>query len=129
MLKLAALAGPSLTRLKDCVDLSRFFFTPTMEFSEAAVEQLKKDGVTDAMQSVLDALKAHEGLNEVGDAKGLINQVTKALGVKKGLIMRSLRAALMGDMQGPDLVESWLILHQRGFDQGRLESAIAIAAG
>ena len=59
-------------------------------------------------------------------AKGLINKVTKALGVKKGLIMRSLRAALMGDMQGPDLVESWLILHQRGFDQGRLEGAIAL---
>ncbi|WP_458789356.1 glutamate--tRNA ligase [Adonisia turfae] len=127
LLKLAALAGPSLTRLKDCVDLSRFFFTPTMEFSEAAVAQLKKDGVADAMQAVLDTLKAHAGLNEVGDAKGLINQVTKALGVKKGLIMRSLRAALMGDMQGPDLVESWVILHQRGFDQGRLERAIAIA--
>lgn len=128
LLSLASLAGPSLTRLNDCVDLSRFFFTPTMEFSEAAIGQLKKDGVADAMQAVLDALKAHEGLQEVSDAKGLINQVTKALGVKKGLIMRSLRAALMGDMQGPDLVESWLILHQRGFDQGRLEGAIALAS-
>ncbi len=128
LLKLAALAGPSLTRLTDCVDLSRFFFTPAMDFSEAATEQLKKDGVAEAMQAVLDALKAHEGLHEVSDAKGLINQVTKTLGVKKGLIMRSLRAALMGDMQGPDLVESWLILHQRGFDQGRLESAISLSS-
>lgn len=126
LLKLAALAGPSLTRLKDCVELGRFFFTPTMDFAEAAVVQLKKDGVADAMQAVLDALNTHDGLNEVSDAKGLINQVTKALGVKKGLIMRSLRAALMADMQGPDLVESWLILHQRGFDQGRLEGAIAL---
>ncbi|NEP54280.1 MAG: glutamate--tRNA ligase, partial [Moorea sp. SIO3C2] len=127
LLKLSALAGPSLTRLKDCVDLSRFFFTPTMEFADAAAEQLRKEGVADAMQAVLDALKSHEGLAEISDAKSLINQVTKALGVKKGLIMRSLRAALMGDMQGPDLVESWLILHQRGFDQGRLEAAIALA--
>ncbi len=126
LLKLSALNGPSLTRLKDCVDLSRFFFTPTMDFAEAAAEQLKKDGVTEAMQAVLDALEAHEGLSEASDAKGLINQVAKALGVKKGLIMRSLRAALMGDMQGPDLVDSWLILHQRGFDQGRLEAAIAL---
>ena len=125
LLKLSALVGPSLTRLKDCVDLSRFFFTPTMQFADAAVEQLKKDGVADAMQAVLDALIAHEGLKEASDAKGLINQVTKSLGVKKGLIMRSLRASLMADMQGPDLVDSWLILHQRGFDQGRLESAIA----
>ena len=126
LLKLSTLVGPSLTRLKDCVDLSRFFFTPTMQFANAAVEQLKKDGVADAMQAVLDTLKAHEGLKEASDAKGLINQVTKALGVKKGLIMRSLRAALMADMQGPDLVDSWLILHERGFDQERLECAIAI---
>lgn len=127
LLKLSVLVGPSLTRLKDCVDLSRFFFAPTMDVADAAVEQLRKDGVADAMQAVLDALQNHDGLHEISDAKGLINQVTKALGVKKGLIMRSLRAALMGDMQGPDLVESWLILHQRGFDQGRLASAIALA--
>ncbi|MGB7086081.1 MAG: hypothetical protein WBD47_11045 [Phormidesmis sp.] len=43
--------------------------------------------------------------------------------MKKGVVMRSLRAALMGDMQGPDLVESWLILHCQGFDQQRLEQA------
>lgn len=128
LLKLAALAGPSLTRLTDCVELSRFFFTPTLDFADAAVEQLQKDGVADAMQAVLDALKAHDGLHEVDDVKALITQVTKALGVKKGLIMRSLRAALMADMQGPDLAESWLILHQRGFDQGRLENAIALSS-
>lgn len=126
LLKLAALVGPSLTRLKDCVELSRFFFTPTMDFAEAAVEQLQKDGVSDAIQAVLDDLKAHDGLHQVSDVKGLINQVTKALGVKKGLIMRSLRAALMADMQGPDLADSWLILHQRGFDQPRLAAAISL---
>ena len=126
LLQLAALVGPSLTRLKDCVDLSHFFFTPTLDFSPAATEQLQKDGVAAAMDAVLAALKEHDGLQEASDAKGLINQVTKALGVKKGLIMRSLRAALMADMQGPDLVDSWLILHRRGFDQGRLAAAIAL---
>ncbi|MEM6254625.1 MAG: glutamate--tRNA ligase [Cyanobacteria bacterium P01_D01_bin.156] len=126
LLKLAALAGPSLTRLKDCVELSRFFFTPTMDFAEAAVEQLKKEGVADAMQAVLEALKEQGNLVEPTDAKGLINKVAKALGVKKGLIMRSLRAALMGDMQGPDLAESWVILNHRGFDQGRLAAAVSI---
>lgn len=129
LMKLAALTGPSLTRLKDCVELSRFFFTPTMEFADAAADQLKKEGVVDAMQAILDALKSHDGLHDVSDVKGLISQVAKALGVKKGLIMRSLRAALMGDMQGPDLADSWLILHQRGFDQGRLEAAIALGKG
>ncbi|MEM9906082.1 MAG: glutamate--tRNA ligase [Cyanobacteria bacterium P01_D01_bin.44] len=126
LLKLAAMVGPSLTRLKDCVELSHFFFTPMMDFSEAAQDQLRKEGVADAMQAVLDALKASESFATVDDTKALIAQVTKALGVKKGLIMRSLRAALMGDMQGPDLAESWVILHERGFDIGRLAAAIAV---
>lgn len=124
LMPLVAMITPSLTRLKDCVEQGRFFFTPVMDFSEAATEQLGKEGVPEAMQAVLDALKDTQ-INEAADAKGLINQVTKDLGVKKGLMMRSLRAALMGDMQGPDLVESWVILHRRGFDQPRLEAALA----
>ncbi|MEM6450122.1 MAG: glutamate--tRNA ligase [Cyanobacteria bacterium P01_D01_bin.105] len=126
LLPLTAMIGPSLTRLKDGVELAHFFAAPTLEFSEKARDQLGKDGVADAMQSVLAALKETQ-IEEPADAKGIINQVTKALGVKKGLIMRSLRAALMGDMQGPDLVESWVILHKQGFDQKRLEQAVAIA--
>ena len=124
LMPLITMVTPSLTRLKDCVEQGRFFFTPTMEFSEAAREQLGKEGVGEAMQAVLAALKDTQ-INEVADAKALINTVTKDLGVKKGLMMRSLRAALMGDMQGPDLVESWVILHRRGFDQPRLEAAIS----
>ena len=128
LLPLCAMIGPSLTRLKDCVEQAHFFASPTLEFSEKAKEQLGKEGVAAAMQAVLDALKDSQ-ISESSDAKGVINQVTKALGVKKGLIMRSLRAALMGDMQGPDLVESWVILHKRGFDQKRLEQALKIAQG
>ncbi|MEL6469447.1 MAG: glutamate--tRNA ligase [Cyanobacteria bacterium J06623_4] len=126
LLPLAAMIGPSLTRLKDCVELGHFFAAPTLSFSEKAKEQLGKDGVAEAMEAVVEALGSAE-INEPADAKGVINQVTKGLGVKKGLIMRSLRAALMGDMQGPDLAESWVILHRRGFDKQRLTEALAIA--
>lgn len=128
LLPLCAMIGPSLTRLKDGVELAHFFASPTLAFSEKAKDQLGQEGVAEAMQAVLDALKATE-IKAPSDAKELINQVTKALGVKKGLIMRSLRAALMGDMQGPDLVESWVILHKQGYDQQRLEQAAAIAKG
>jgi glutamyl-tRNA synthetase len=127
LLPLAALVGPSLTRLTDSVALSHFFFTPTLDFAEAAQAQLRQDGVATALKAILEALQAGTGMNSADEAKTLINQVTKTLGVKKGLIMRSLRAALMGDMQGPDLVDSWVILHARGFDQPRLERAIALA--
>ncbi|MGC1310331.1 MAG: glutamate--tRNA ligase [Phormidesmis sp.] len=125
LLPLTAMIGPSLTRLKDCVALAHFFATPTLDFSDKAKEQLGGEGIVEAMQSVLSALK-ETPINEAADAKGIINQVTKALGVKKGLMMRSLRAALMGDMQGPDLVESWVILHRQGYDQQRLEAAVEI---
>jgi glutamyl-tRNA synthetase len=126
LLPLAALLGPSLTRLKDCVEQAHFFFTPTVTFSDAAKEQLKLEGVKAALQCVLDGLKAAD-IQDAAGVKAVIDTAVKALGVKKGLVMKSLRAALMGDMHGPDLVESWLILHQRGFDQGRLAAAIEIS--
>ncbi|MEO0756849.1 MAG: glutamate--tRNA ligase [Cyanobacteria bacterium J06648_16] len=125
LLKLAEMIGPSLTRLKDCVEQSRFFFTPTVDYSEAATKQLRLDGVSDAMKAVYDASKSVDSFSTSDEAKALLGQVAKDQGVKKGLVMKSLRAALMGDMQGPDLAESWVILHVRGFDGQRLEHAIA----
>jgi glutamyl-tRNA synthetase len=57
----------------------------------------------------------------VNRAQALINDVVKATGTKKGIVMRTLRAALMGTMQGPDLLQSWLLLNQRGWDLSRFE--------
>ncbi len=54
----------------------------------------------------------------------MVNQVTKNLKVKKGFVMKSLRAGLMGDLQGPDLIQSWVLLHQKGWDQNRLQAAL-----
>lgn len=38
--------------------------------------------------------------------------------------MRSLRAVLTGAVHGPDLIQSWLILHQKGLDQQRLQKVL-----
>ncbi|NES23491.1 MAG: glutamate--tRNA ligase, partial [Symploca sp. SIO3E6] len=54
----------------------------------------------------------------------IIKKVTKEQKVKKGLVMRSLRAALTGDVHGPDLMTSWVILHQLGRDTIRLQQAL-----
>jgi glutamyl-tRNA synthetase len=125
LLPLMALIGPSLTRLPDAVELSRFFVTATVEFDEAAAKQLKLEGVPEVLQAVLDGV-ATDNPDSIDALKALVNQVTKAQGVKKGLVMKSLRAALMGALQGPDLMESWLILRQRQFDQARLQAALAL---
>ncbi|MEO1094864.1 MAG: glutamate--tRNA ligase [Cyanobacteria bacterium J06638_28] len=129
LLVLSALVGPSLTRLPDAVELSRFFFTETVEYAEAAAKQLHQDGVAALIRATLDKLQAGAVLDSVDAGKALVSEVVKAQGIKKGLMMKSMRAALMGDMQGPDLMDSWLILHQRQFDQARLTQALAIAQG
>lgn len=126
LLWLMALIGPSLTRLTDAVDQSRFFMAETVEFTDDAKAQLQLPGVAEAMGAILSALTAGESLDTVDGLKGVVNQVTKTQGVKKGLVMKSLRAALMGALQGPDLMESWLILRHRQFDVSRLEAALEL---
>jgi len=121
--QLASLVGASLTRLTDAVEMSRLFFTQSLEYSEDAGNQLQQQESTAVLQGILTALDT-EQLTEVS-IQDMIKRVMKEQNVKKGVIMRSLRAALMGDMHGPDLIQSWLILHQLGQDKPRLQQAIA----
>jgi glutamyl-tRNA synthetase len=125
LLPLMALIGPSLTRLTDAVDQTRFFFTETLPFTDDAKAQLQLEGVAPVIQAILDGLTSQNPAT-LDDLKTLVNAVTKAQGVKKGLVMKSMRAALMGALQGPDLMESWAILRQRGFDVARLKEALAL---
>ncbi len=121
--QLSALIGPSLTRLKDAVDQSRFFFQQTLELDDEAKAQLEQDGATAVLQAISDKVNSEEPLS-ADRAKEIIKQVTKETKLKKGLIMRSLRAALTGAVHGPDLIESWVLLHQRGADLQRFESVL-----
>ncbi len=125
LLPLMAMIAPSLTRLTDAVEQSRFFFSETLPFADDAKTQLQLEGVAAVIQGILDGLTS-QNPTSLDDLKTLVNDVTKAQGVKKGLVMKSLRAALMGALQGPDLMESWAILRQRGFDGARLKEALAL---
>ncbi|MFM9072948.1 MAG: hypothetical protein ACKOOC_06045, partial [Cyanobium sp.] len=58
------------------------------------------------------------------DAQRLLETSAAAAGVKKGVMMKSLRAALLGSLQGPDLLTSWQLLHGMGEDQRRLAAAL-----
>ncbi|MBF2008365.1 MAG: glutamate--tRNA ligase [Chlorogloeopsis fritschii C42_A2020_084] len=122
--QLVTLIQPSLTRLVDAVEMSKLFFTDSVEFSEEAAAQLKQEGVALTINGVIASLENHQELNEAS-AQEIIKQVVKEQNVKKGLVMRSLRAALTGDMHGPDLIQSWLLLHQIGLDKHRLMKATA----
>ena len=124
---LAGLLGPGLTRFPEAVDQGRFFFSELMDYSEAATKQLHQDGVAALLAATLEKLESGAELGSLDSGKALVNEIVKAQGIKKGLMMKSMRAALMGDMKGPDLMESWLILHQRQFDLPRLKAALELA--
>lgn len=123
--KITALVGASLTRLPDAVDMCRLFFVKSVEFSAEAIEQLKQAGADNVVQGIITALDGRAELS-ADSTQEIIKQVMKEQNVKKGLVMRSLRAALTGDLHGPDLVESWLILHQKDLDKQRLQEAIGL---
>lgn len=121
--QIAALIGPSLVRLKDAVDQSKLFFVQTWEPEEQAIAQLQQPGAADALQAILEALEGHQQLTSA-EAQDITKKVSKEKNLNKGLIMRTLRAALTGAMHGPDLIESWVILHQRGMALTRLQKGI-----
>jgi glutamyl-tRNA synthetase len=121
LLQLTGLIAPSLTRLTDAVREVKVFFEPLVRYADDALELLKQDGVRDIIKSVIEATKSN--LSEV-EAKDITKQVSKAHQVKKGLVMRSLRASLTGELHGPDLMQTWLLLNQKGMDKIRLENTL-----
>jgi glutamyl-tRNA synthetase len=121
--QIATLISQSLVRLTDAVDMCKLFFSTTVEYEEEAIAQLQQPRVAEALQAVLEALESHSTL-ESAEAQKITKKLSKEKNLNKGLIMRSLRAALTGAMHGPDLIESWVILHQRGTDRERLQTAI-----
>ncbi|MEG3986054.1 glutamate--tRNA ligase [Microcoleus sp. S28C3] len=122
--QIAALIGPSLVRLTDAVDMCKVFFSTTVEYEEEALAQLQQTGAAKALQAVVEAMESHSSLTSA-EAQKITKKLSKEKNLNKGLIMRSLRAALTGAMHGPDLIESWVILHQRGTAKTRLLDAIS----
>ncbi|BAB74904.1 glutamate--tRNA ligase [Anabaena sp. FACHB-709] len=124
--QLVGLLSASLTRLTDAVDMSKLFFTETVELSEEGSKQLQQEGSKAVLEAIIAALETQAQLTETA-AQDIIKQVVKGQNVKKGLVMRSLRVALTGDVHGPDLIQSWLLLNQIGLDKPRLNQAIAVS--
>jgi glutamyl-tRNA synthetase len=124
--QVTALVGPSLARLDEAVAMTRYLFIETVGFTEEATKKLRQDGSAAIVQGVADALVTAEPLSETS-APALVKQVATQLGRKEGQLKPILRVALTGDTRGPDLIQSWLLLHQRGWDKIRLQTALEVA--
>ena len=117
-LKLCNLLGPSLTLLADGVEQAKPFFEQP-ELTAEALSQLQIPNAISGLQALLASIPDHP--IDSSSAQELINQTCEAAGIKKGLLMKSLRAALLGRLQGPDLIETWLLLNSSGDDRLRLQ--------
>jgi glutamyl-tRNA synthetase len=123
--QLTELIAPSLVTLKDGVDLARFYMSELPDYDPEAIAQLQQP----ESQAILTALIQQTSPRDMDTAKQIVQTTVQQCGVKKGAVMKTLRAALMGAMHGPDLMQSWLILHQRQYDQPRLQAALRLAQG
>jgi len=124
-LDLCSLLGPSLTLMQDGVDQARpFFERPALEAD--AQKQLAVEGAATAIQALVEALQSSSWSGD-DQARGqaLLADAAKTAGVKKGVIMKSLRAALLGRLQGPDLLTTWSLLARIGEDLPRLERCLS----
>ena len=87
--------------------------------------QLETDGARTAVAQLLQILEAEPWDGKDTDrAKQLLADAAKGAGVKKGVVMKSLRAALLGRLQGPDLITTWCLLARIGEDLPRLQRCL-----
>jgi glutamyl-tRNA synthetase len=126
LLGISRLLQPSLTTLQDAVPQAHWFFQP-ITYDEAATSQLQQPPANRVLANLLQNWSPQPFLHSVADAKTLIDRCVQEQGLKKGLVMKTLRAALLGTLQGPDLIETWLLLHAKQQDSQRLKMALDLA--
>jgi glutamyl-tRNA synthetase len=120
---LTALTAPTLNRLTDVIKETSVFFTDSLEYSDEAMDLLQQEGVKTVVAEIMTEVNNTASMSEE-TAQALIKQVTKSQKVKKGLVMRSLRASLTGELHGPDLTQTWLLLNKLGSDKTRLQQTL-----
>ena len=121
---LTALTAPTLNRLTDVIKETSVFFTDSVEHTAEAMDLLSQEGVVAVITEIIAGIDSEDSLTEE-TTKVLIKQVTKSQKVKKGLVMRSLRASLTGELHGPDLTQTWLLLNKLDLDKTRLQETLA----
>ena len=114
------LIGPSMILINDGVDQAKPFFEEP-ELSEDGKKQLE---IKETKLILKFINKKLENLDNSFICKekalDLIDKASKSCEVKKGIVMKSLRAALFGTLKGPDLIQSWVLLSRFSKDRSRI---------
>ncbi|MCA6574438.1 MAG: glutamate--tRNA ligase [Pseudanabaena sp. M57BS1SP1A06MG] len=125
LIDLTKLIAPSLTLLTDAATISKFFFMDFEDYTEEAKTTLQGEAIAGIIKALIDALKETSDL-DTDSAGEIIKAVTKSQGIKKGVVMKSLRAALTGDLHGPEILPTFVLLHRKGLALPRLQRALAV---
>ena len=122
--KLAILIRDSMTLLKDSIDQSKpFFLIPTIQkegqdFMENWESKL-------SLKLILNYLIEQNNIKlNKEKAKEIINEISNKNNIKKGILMKSLRVAFFGSLNGPDLIQSWELFSEIKTDKFRIERCI-----
>jgi len=117
---LAELLGPSMILINDGVAQAKPFFEEP-KLNADGKKQLEIKEAKEILKFILENLqKLDSSFLCEKQALELVNQTTKSCEVKKGLVMKSLRAALFGTLNGPDLIKSWVLLSRFSKDRSRI---------
>ena len=125
LLDLTKLIAPSLTLLTDAATISKFFFTEFEVYTDEAKATLLGDAIAGIITALIEALKETSEL-DADSAGEVIKTVMKSQGVKKGVVMKSLRASLTGDLHGPEILPTFVLLHRKGLALSRLQRALTL---
>ena len=120
-LKLTILLKDSIILLKDVIEQSKpFFLLPIIQ--KEGQYLLEKKESKESLKSILNYLKAKD-IKIVDKYKALeiLNITAKEHSIKKGILMKSLRVAFFGCLNGPDLIQSWELFSENNSDIKRIE--------
>ena len=124
-LNLTLLVQDSIIVLKDVIDQTELFFNlPTIE--QKGLDFLKNNKSKSQLVNVIELIKRKNNKVNSQIAKEIINELVEKNGVKKGILMKSLRIAFFGCLSGPDLIESWVLLSEKDEDILRINKCLDI---
>ena len=124
-LKLTNLIRDSMILLKDAIDQSKPFFSLS-EMQKEGEEFLKNNSdAKKSLKSILCYLKEENISNIKSDkAKQIIDKISIKNSIKKGILMKSLRVAFFGCLNGPDLIQSWELFSVNKIDITLIERCL-----
>jgi glutamyl-tRNA synthetase len=104
-----ALEQERLRKLGDAPEMASFFFKKDIDWEDKAFKKVQAEGAKDILNAAADALEAVEDWT-VETVEAAVRRVVDSLGVKVGVVVHPVRAAVTGRTVGPGLFETIEVL-------------------